>query len=155
MTEQQANPYASPVETREFDARQVALRPLRGPSLALLIMGIVWGGGAVLFAVVAVVFVSVILLTRSDVEVGDLFNLRESFQLFAALPSCFIAYGAWCMRRGVRYRISMTAAILACIPMISPTIWIGIPFGIWAVIVLRRTDVREAFTAPRIPGTKY
>jgi hypothetical protein len=39
----------------------------------------------------------------------------------------------------------MTAAVLACVPMISPMIWIGIPFGVWAVIVLRRPSVRAAF----------
>jgi hypothetical protein len=72
MYQANVNPYASPAETGEIDARIGALKPLRGPSLALLIMGIVWGGGAVLFAVVAAVFISASLLTRSDVEVGDL-----------------------------------------------------------------------------------
>jgi ABC-type spermidine/putrescine transport system permease subunit II len=61
------------------------------------------------------------------------------------LPSCFIAYGAYCMRRGVRYRTSKIAAILACIPIVSPMIWFGIPFGIWALLVLRQPAVRRAF----------
>jgi hypothetical protein len=153
--EQSLNPYASPAESGEPDARGIAIKALRGPSLALLITGVAWGGGAVVFTLVAAILVSVILLTRSDVQVSDLIDLRDSLQLIAALPSCFIAYGAWCMRRGVRYRVSMTAAILACIPMISPMIWIGIPFGIWALIVLRRKDVRAAFAAARVPSTEY
>jgi hypothetical protein len=49
------------------------------------------------------------------------------------------------MRRGVRYRITMASAITSCIPFLSPMVYFGIPFGIWALVVLRRKDVRIAF----------
>jgi hypothetical protein len=34
---------------------------------------------------------------------------------------------------------------VASIPVLSPFIWLGIPLGIWAFVVLRRADVRAAF----------
>lgn len=76
-----------------------------------------------------------------DIPSGSAFNVG----LLLTNASLFHIYGAICMRRGVRYRIAMTSAIAACIPFLSPMVYFGIPFGIWALIVLRREDVRTAF----------
>jgi hypothetical protein len=40
---------------------------------------------------------------------------------------------------------AVTAAIVSLLPFCSPVVLLGIPFGIWALVVLRRHDVREAF----------
>ncbi|MDX1927468.1 MAG: hypothetical protein SFV81_13180 [Pirellulaceae bacterium] len=37
------------------------------------------------------------------------------------------------------------AAGLACVPFVSPAIWIGIPLGVWLVVVLLDRDVAAAF----------
>lgn len=65
------------------------------------------------------------------------------FLMFLASYPIFI--GAWNMHRGTRYRWAYSAAVLACIPTLTPAFCFGIPFGVWALIVLHRRDVKEAF----------
>jgi hypothetical protein len=47
------------------------------------------------------------------------------------------------------YGAAMTGAIIACVPCCSPCCFIGIPFGIWALIVLNDPVVQEWFSAGR------
>ena len=70
----------------------------------------------------------------------------ESLVFVAMCASYFVVfYGAVQMLKGRRLGIAKTAAILAIIPMCSPLFVIGIPFGIWALVVLSKPDVRAAF----------
>lgn len=43
------------------------------------------------------------------------------------------------------YRMARVGSILACIPFVTPFIWLGIPFGIWALQLLADSKVRGAF----------
>jgi hypothetical protein len=56
-----------------------------------------------------------------------------------------IIYGAIQMMRGRSFGLSRTAAILAVIPLTSCCFVIGIPFGIWALVVLSQPDVKALF----------
>lgn len=42
--------------------------------------------------------------------------------------------------------MSMTACVLGSIPCISPCCVLGIPFGIWGLVVLNDPQVRRAFS---------
>jgi hypothetical protein len=55
-----------------------------------------------------------------------------------------IFYGAIKMKDLQGYGLAMTAAILCLIPCFS-ICCLGIPFGIWALIVLLNADVKAAF----------
>ncbi|WP_241758641.1 hypothetical protein [Pyxidicoccus parkwayensis] len=55
-------------------------------------------------------------------------------------------FGALQMKNLRNYGMSLAAAIIACIPCVGSCCCIGIPVGIWAIIVLRRPHVRAAFT---------
>ena len=77
----------------------------------------------------------------------------EMWQVLVMLPSLYTAHGAWCMRRMTGYRTAVAASIVACIPFLTPWFVLGIPFGIWALVVLRRKDVRAAFAAA--PNQQY
>jgi hypothetical protein len=57
----------------------------------------------------------------------------------------YIIYGAICMLRLHGYRRALAAAILSCVPICSGCLVVGIPFGIWALIVLYRPEVKAAF----------
>jgi hypothetical protein len=39
----------------------------------------------------------------------------------------------------------MSTAIMALIPLMAYCYLLSLPFGIWAIVVLRRPDVRDAF----------
>lgn len=137
------NPYASPAAVNEVaeDPAAAALRRLRGPSLGLLllgglvaIMGTLWIPLMLVAALLTLFFPS---LSRGRAE--DLFMVP---MLLASYPT---VYCAWKMRSGNSYRWAYTAAVLSCIPVLSPFIYFGIPVGVWALIVLHRRDVKEAF----------
>jgi hypothetical protein len=43
------------------------------------------------------------------------------------------------------YGFAMTATILAMIPCLSPCCFLGLPFGIWGIVMLCKPEVKEAF----------
>jgi len=61
------------------------------------------------------------------------------------LMNVAIVLGAISMLRLKNYRSAYTAAVLSLIPFCSPCFVLGIPFGIWALIVLHRADVKQRF----------
>ena len=60
------------------------------------------------------------------------------------IPSCLIIVGGWQMLRLEYYGLTLIAAIMALIPCTFGWL-LGLPMGIWALTVLSRRDVREAF----------
>ena len=65
--------------------------------------------------------------------------------ILAVLTGAAILFGALKMMRLQSYGWAMAAAILAVIPCISPCCCLGIPFGIWALVVLSKPEVKAAF----------
>lgn len=65
--------------------------------------------------------------------------------LLGLLLSVLILIGASKMHSLRSYEFSMTAAILAMIPCLTPCCILGLPFGIWAVIALTRPGVKSQF----------
>ena len=56
-----------------------------------------------------------------------------------------ILMGALKMKKLESFGFSMAAAILAALPCISPCCLVGLPIGIWAVVVLNKPEVKSAF----------
>lgn len=67
------------------------------------------------------------------------------FGILGFIVAPVIIYGAIQMMRGRSFGLSRTAAILAVIPLTSCCFVIGIPFGIWALVVLAQPDVKALF----------
>ncbi|MCY2959510.1 MAG: hypothetical protein NTY35_05030 [Planctomycetota bacterium] len=66
--------------------------------------------------------------------------------------AALIAFGAWRMKEMKSYGLAMTASILAMIPCFtSCCCLLGLPAGIWALIVLLDKDVKAAFDVPTTP----
>ena len=59
--------------------------------------------------------------------------------------SVLILIGAARMQSLRSYEFALTAAILAMVPCLTPCCLIGLPFGIWAVVVLSRAGVKSQF----------
>jgi hypothetical protein len=49
------------------------------------------------------------------------------------------------MRKLKGYKNAMTSSILAMIPIVSPCCLVGLPIGIWSVVVLCKPEVKDAF----------
>jgi hypothetical protein len=65
--------------------------------------------------------------------------------LLGLLLSALILMGALKMQSLRSYEFCVTAAILALLPCVTPCCLIGLPFGIWALVVLRAPEVRSQF----------
>jgi hypothetical protein len=74
-----------------------------------------------------------------------------SLILFKAVPGLLVAYGGVQMLQRRSYAWAMAAAIIS---IVSCSL-LGFPVGIWALVVLTRADVRQAFgvAAPGAPAT--
>jgi len=64
-----------------------------------------------------------------------------------------IVVGGVSMMTQRRWGLAMTAAILSIFPCTSPCCCLGLPLGIWAVIVLVRPDVKAAMRASAAPAS--
>jgi len=56
-----------------------------------------------------------------------------------------IIFGSLKMMKLESHGLAMTSAILAMLPCISPCCFLGLPFGIWALIVLSDAQVKASF----------
>jgi hypothetical protein len=65
--------------------------------------------------------------------------------LLGVVLNILIIVGGVKMRRLESHGLAMAAAILAMIPCLSPCCLLGLPFGIWAIVVLSSDEVRAAF----------
>jgi hypothetical protein len=59
--------------------------------------------------------------------------------------SGLILFGGMKMQKLESYGLAMTVSIIAMIPCFSPCCIIGLPVGIWALVVLSKPEVKSAF----------
>lgn len=57
----------------------------------------------------------------------------------------FITYAALQMRQLKGYGLGLAASIIAIIPCVSPCCLLGLPLGIWALVVLNKPEVKAQF----------
>lgn len=65
--------------------------------------------------------------------------------LFDLAVAGFIVYGALQMKDLKNHTLAMVAAIVSMIPCVGPCCVIGVPAGIWALVVLNKSEVKAAF----------
>jgi len=147
------NPYAPPPHTETYERRSPLLNRLRSPSIGLLVLSLLSLVAGIFCLLQLIAIVSATLYNGwISPFTGIIIPLSRQGDWWIGLigtvsgaANIVVFRGARCMRNGRKYRLAMIAAILSCIPGLSPAICFGIPFGIWALIVLRRPSVRAAF----------
>jgi hypothetical protein len=63
------------------------------------------------------------------------------------LVSFLILYGALKMKKLESHGWAVAASVIALVPCVSPCCLIGLPIGIWALVVLNKPEVKAAFPA--------
>jgi hypothetical protein len=63
----------------------------------------------------------------------------------AILMGGVIFFGAIKMKKLENYNLAMAASIIAMVPCISPCCLIGLPIGIWALVILLKPEVKTSF----------
>jgi hypothetical protein len=146
-------PLAVPV-TGASGGRDAALKLVKGPVIGLKVTAIV---GLVLVAVGLVV--NVLMLSgihigpqqMYDPQMQKLFNtlgggLGIVQDIIGGIVGVVVLIGASKMQKLQNYQFALTASIVAMVPCISPCCVFGLPFGIWALVVLNKPEVKSQFS---------
>ncbi|MCK4625105.1 MAG: protein kinase, partial [Phycisphaerae bacterium] len=134
--------------TERLSQTELARQAVKAPAIGMLVAAGI--NLAVGFAVVAVI------LTRvgSSSQMAGSFSYQVPIVPFLVLfvgviVNCIIFFGAMRMMQLRNRGLAIAAAILALIAV--PGNIIGLPMGIWALVVLGRRKVAEAFVVLRAP----
>ena len=142
------------------DGRAAALQLVKGPAIALKVTAILNIILAVWSLVRMVIFPLKMQQFNSALQQLNNPQLEQLFQkwmhlaygplgavssLFGLALSVLILFGAAKMQSLRSYEFALTAAILAMLPCLTPCCCIGLPFGIWAVVVLSKAEVKSQF----------
>ena len=125
-----------------------AVNQINGPAIGLIavaILGFVLQGIAL---VVNLLGASLFATSQMPSEAwGRMMSgsLGVISNVIALVVSILILVGGLKMRKLENYGLAMAASIVAMIPCISPCCLIGVPIGIWAVVVLSKPEVKSAF----------
>jgi hypothetical protein len=71
--------------------------------------------------------------------------LEASLDAIKLVTCALVMLGASRMLQLRSYGLAFTGSILSFIPCLTCCVCLGIPFGIWALVVLNRTEVRSSF----------
>ena len=126
-----------------------------GPSVGLLVTGIIGAvfslGGLISMGIGA----GITSLAGFGADWMDEipYNIEEIWEgafamgslLVGLLVAAFIIYVALKMKEMQQWGLAVAASILAMIPCISPCCIVGLPIGIWCLVVLTRPEVKNAF----------
>jgi hypothetical protein len=84
---------------------------------------------------------------QKSVEEGQQYSgpTHAASGIFALVVSAVIIYGALQMKNLKSYGLAMTSSVLGMIPC-SPCCLVGLPIGIWSLIVLMKPEVKSAFS---------
>jgi hypothetical protein len=137
--------------------RDAALKLVKGPAIGLKVT-------AILNLVLALWSLVKLIFFRSDVsklysgipqfndpQVQQLLHLIYGplgiiNSLFALAISVLVLIGATKMQSLRSLEFAFAAAILAMIPCLTPCCVLGLPFGIWALVVLKKPEVKSQFS---------
>jgi len=138
--------------TEEIKTTRYVIDPagqVSGPSIGLIITGVIGG----LFSLFALIALGIGMSLGSlwggrDIGwyedfYGGAIGMGSSF--LGLLVAIFIIYAGLKMKELKQWNLVVVASVLAMIPCISPCCIIGLPIGIWALVVLMRPDVKAAF----------
>ena len=129
-----------------------AARLVSGPATALMVVGI-------LCAVAAVLSLLSNMLGLGA-GAGGAENLPPQFQkwmkmssggvgmffnLLGLAVSGFIIFASTKLRKLESYGLVMTATIISMVPCLSPCCCVGLPIGIWILVVLCKPEVKSSF----------
>jgi hypothetical protein len=130
------------------ESQGAILDQVYGPALGLMLVaafGFAWH----VFWLVARLAFSGMALSRAEGP-EPMFLLASGLggvlvAILGILLSVAIFFGALKMKSLEHHGLAVTMSILAMIPCVGPCCVIGLPIGIWALVVLARPEVKSAF----------
>lgn len=131
--------------------RALAENQVAGPSIGLIVTGILGLVGQVASVGINLLGTGLGAATARSGPEGIVRMMTGGFSalfnLIGIVVGIVILLGALKMKKLESYSFAMTAAIIAMIPCISPCCFVGLPIGIWALVVLNKPEVKSQFQA--------
>lgn len=136
--------------------RDVVLQQVKGPAVGLMVTAILnlvlalWGLVKLLFFSAGIEQAYANIPQLNDPQVQHWLHLLNGpigilENIFGLAVSSVILVGAIKMQSLRSYSLAFTAALLAVIPCLTPCCFLGLPLGIWALVVLNKPEVKAQF----------
>jgi len=129
-----------------------AAQQVQGPALGLLITA----GIAILFSLLGLVLnlfgIGMSGLSNLGGGAGDQYAryFTGGLGIVSAIVCLaifgFVAWAALQMKQLRGWTLAVVASVLALLPCFCPSCFVGIPVGIWSLVVLMKPEVKAAFT---------
>jgi hypothetical protein len=137
-------------------ARDAALQKIKAPAVAIIVLAIinivlsVWNAVKLIFFPPDLNQEFAKYPQLQDPQVQHILQLFYGplgigSAIFTLLMGIVILFGALKMRKLENYVFAFTAAILAILPCVSACCILGLPFGIWALVVMNKPEVKSQF----------
>jgi hypothetical protein len=125
-----------------------AAEQVNGPAIGLIVTAVLGAVVQIISLIFNLAGASILARSRMPQEaVANMFSgtIGVVSCIIAILLSGLIFFGAMKMKKLENYGLAMAASIIAMIPCFSPCCLLGLPIGIWAVVVLSKPEVKSAF----------
>ncbi len=135
---------------RSGGSRQAAKDRLKGPAISLIVVASISLAHRILDLLLVTVFGLAAIpqqqqqFMNNDVAVAQIVGGIVG-DIVGIVFGIIVLIGAIKMLQVRSFGLAMTAAVLSVIPLCSPCCCLGIPFGIWALVVLNDESVKSAF----------
>ena len=141
-----ARPSAGPGPGGQYQPPASGSNPLMVPAIILLVLASL----SVLGGIVQIVQVAANgIPEQPNQDAAEAAGFMVGFWgavILIPVINLLIIAGSIAMMRRSAYPLAMTAAIAAIIPFCGPCVVVGIPFGIWALVLLSKPEVKASFT---------
>ena len=149
-----APPPIAPSAADASGGRAAALKLVKGPVIGLqvtAIVGLVVVALGVVLNILTLCGVQFGMQQINDPQVQKLLSsvgggLGIVQDIIGAAVGVIVLLGASKMKNLQSYQFALTASVAAMVPCISPCCIFGLPFGIWALVVLNKPEVKSQFT---------
>jgi hypothetical protein len=132
-----------------------AASQVSGPAISLIVATAIGMGFAVLGILMQILGLG--MAGMSQFENNENAEMARMLQMYtgvmgivlrsvAIIVGIFIILGCIKMKKLENYGMAMTVSIIAMVPCLSPCCCLGLPFGIWALVVLSKPEVKQYFT---------
>jgi hypothetical protein len=126
---------------------EAALQQVSGPATGLIVVGILYFVAAILSLILHLVGASILAANQmSNPAIASMFSgpIGIISNILVLALGGVILYGGIGMKKLENHGLAMAAGIIAMLPC-SACCVIGLPIGIWAVVVLSKPEVKGAF----------
>jgi hypothetical protein len=124
-----------------------AQQQVSGPATGLIVVGILYFIGVIVSFVFRLVGSSFFANNQmSNPAIANMFSgsIGIISNVFVFILGALILYGGIQMKKLENYSLAMAGSIIAMLPC-SACCLVGLPIGIWAVVVLSKPEVKGAF----------